>query len=210
MKWTMPLKSTWLYTDEIVEGFVISACVTRAQVGWIMTDLCISASFPGWLKVAKKLDGKGPMTSKWIPKPEGTEPEYEGITSRALTGIKLEALRREIAAGLIEDEPNEDERDPHAQNLLSALGSGKRVKTRDDLYYAQIADAYLYATMTTPDRNVYEHMAKELNRAPSTLKDAVKEARRRGLLTPPLKQGAPGGTLTRRAQRLLYPDRPGS
>jgi hypothetical protein len=76
-----------------------------------------------------------------------------------------------------------------------------RHSRRDDLFYAEIAAVYVDVARATK-RGIYQAMAALLPLAASSLADAVKEARKRELLTRPI-EGRSGGTLTPKAKELL-------
>jgi len=71
---------------------------------------------------------------------------------------------------------------------------------RPDLYYAELAKQYvdLLAESSTPTKD----LAQRLNYSPSSTRDLLHQARRRGLLSSPAT-GLAGGELTEKAKRLL-------
>jgi hypothetical protein len=76
---------------------------------------------------------------------------------------------------------------------------------RPDLFYVRVAARYveqLEAGSSTPTADV----AKGSNYSAAHVRDALHEARVRGLLTPPPSKGRPGGQLTTRAHELLKED----
>ncbi len=85
----------------------------------------------------------------------------------------------------------------------SDLQRGKRMGrvVRDDRWYAELAARYVVMSRRKPASPI-PVLANSLHLATSTVSDALGEARRRGLLTPP-PPGRPGGQLTDKALAIL-------
>jgi biotin operon repressor len=90
----------------------------------------------------------------------------------------------------------------------SGLGGGvvathlppKRMR-RDERFYAEMAAAYAEAVSAGNNRPV-DTIAEALGRSRNTVKDVIREARARGLLTQ-TTHGRAGGRLTAKARKLL-------
>jgi hypothetical protein len=95
--YTYPLgPGKWVYTDEQVFGFIVSAHIQQFAEGWIITDLAIAAAPPDWEKrIPPKKDR--PFVSSVLPKPDGITTPYGGIASGTLTSLRVEDLRRWVA-----------------------------------------------------------------------------------------------------------------
>jgi hypothetical protein len=78
----------------------------------------------------------------------------------------------------------------------------KRMR-RDERFYAEMAAAYAEAVSAGNNRPI-DTIAQALGRSRNTVKDVIREARARGLLTE-TTHGRAGGRLTARAKRLLKP-----
>jgi hypothetical protein len=76
----------------------------------------------------------------------------------------------------------------------------KRMR-RDERFYAEMAAAYAEAVSAGNNRPV-DAIAKALGRSRNTVKDVIREARARGLLTE-TTHGRAGGRLTSKAKKLL-------
>jgi hypothetical protein len=72
---------------------------------------------------------------------------------------------------------------------------------RDDRFYAEMAAAYAEAVAAGNNRPI-DTIAEALGRSRNTVKDVIREARARGLLTE-TTHGRAGGRLTAKAKRLL-------
>jgi hypothetical protein len=77
---------------------------------------------------------------------------------------------------------------------------------RPDTFYAKLADEYARAT-ERGSRQPVADLAKRHNTKKPRMRDMIREARERGLLTF-FAQGRPGGTLTQRGRELLKPPTP--
>ena len=89
-------------------------------------------------------------------------------------------------------------------SIDTALLESPKWSKRDDRFFAVIASDYLRAVKDPfRDKGVYEAMADHIALSRHTLKDCVKEARRRGILGPPPSRGVPGGELTKKAKQVL-------
>jgi predicted transcriptional regulator len=76
----------------------------------------------------------------------------------------------------------------------------KRMR-RDDRFYAEMAAAYAEVVAAGNNRPV-DTIAEALGRSRNTVKDVIREARARGLLSE-TTHGRAGGRLTAKAKRLL-------
>jgi transposase len=72
---------------------------------------------------------------------------------------------------------------------------------RDDRFYAEVAAAYAEAVAAGNNRPI-DTIADALGRSRNTVKDVIREARARGLLTE-TTHGRAGGRLTAKAKKLL-------
>ena len=77
---------------------------------------------------------------------------------------------------------------------------------RPDIFYARIAARYC-RILHAGRRNAVQIIASSIKQPESKVRDMVLQARKRGLLTRPPKQGRMGGQLTPKAERLLRPER---
>ncbi len=73
---------------------------------------------------------------------------------------------------------------------------------RPDAFYAEVASRYVDA-LDSGSRRPTADVAENLNYSAARVRDAVHEARERGLLSRPAAKGRPGGALTDRAKKLL-------
>ena len=121
-----------------------------------------------------------------------------GLTSPVLRRLSLTALRdalgkNNVSAGLLGSQgfdPDEDFR------RVRRPGRGGR----DDGFYAAWAQRYVAKCATT--RQPYPQLAEEWKYKAATIRDVIKEARERKLLTPN-SPGRAGGERTSKAKRLL-------
>lgn len=144
--------------------------------------------------------------------PDGAAPEG-GLTTRALRGIHLGRALEQAYVGLA-DAAGRDERRPDWLRLPmnyadEAIGAPRRPgrRGREDIFYAQVAAAYVDAVRQDRGRAVVV-TAQTLSERwggtyePTYVRDLLTVARRRELLTPPPK-GRAGGDLTDKARALL-------
>ena len=125
------------------------------------------------------------------------------MTAQALQKIRM----TDIWAKIREKLPDPDSIDDGAwRAFVAALREGEGRRRRRDLYfYANVAQLYVEAAAQR-QRRVYELMAEmmpELDLAPASLKDVVKEAKRLGLLEPSPRRGVAGGKLTAKGRKYL-------
>lgn len=93
--------------------------------------------------------------------------------------------------------------DPTVGDASGALATHlppKRMR-RDDRFYAEMAAAYAEAVAAGNNRPI-DTIAEALGRSRNTVKDVIREARARGLLTE-TTHGRAGGRLTAKAKKLL-------
>jgi hypothetical protein len=189
----------WVHVDDLVEDCLLDVQVAETDRGWVITDLCLSLAPPESVRDHIVYDEPGPRSSDFsVYEDEGTPPK--GITSKHLQQLKLQAIRIAVAESLAPDDFEDEEWARRAAELVESM-TGTKHRQRDDLYYATLAALYVEVTRTKK-RRIYDEMAKQVGYAPSTLADAIKEARRRGLLTTPI-EGRSGGKLTSKAKDLL-------
>jgi len=88
-----------------------------------------------------------------------------------------------------------------ADDLVGLIETGT---PRDDLHYATLARGYADVVSGGTTQNVYVEMkARGLDYSTSYLRDEIKEARRRKMLTKTPGRGRAGGRLTAKAERIL-------
>ena len=142
-------------------------------------------------------------------RPPGAVPDG-GVTARLLrrvpVGALLDRARQELtdihadAADFADQHPDTSAARAISDAALSfASRPGRR--GRPDVQFAQLADAYVRALGTGRPSPV-QMVAQALYISPDTARNALHEARRRGLLTRP-PPGRAGGQLTDKARRLL-------
>lgn len=156
--------------------------------------VCELPEYPGWrILVDVQADENGLALRRLVVEPAAEMPSG-GITTRLLrdlhTGELIAALRaaarqakRYVGVEVKIEKPNR---------------VGRR--GREDLYYAEVAAAYVDALGNTP--HAAAHVASANHLSPSQLRNLLTAARKRGLLTDAPK-GRPGGELTPLAKRLL-------
>lgn len=147
-----------------------------------------------------------PFRNEPSPMPQpGLGSEIRGIRLGDLSS-KAAKLLRSLAS--IDGDLRNDfifEVDLDFDELDEAFRGGReagRPVRRDDCWHANIAAAYV-ALVAQGERAVHQTLGLKLNYSVHTVRDAVKEARRRGLLNPPVGQGRAGGSLTAKARLLL-------
>jgi hypothetical protein len=197
--YTLPIREGfWMYTEELIDDFVISAHVQHFGEGWIITDLGVVPYTPDWQKRIKK--SGGPLVSSWLPKHEEGDEPFPGVTSGTLTSLRFDAVRKWVAEEILKKTGPREAPSTLQDDLAQTFRPGRRAR-RTPLLYAQMASFYLDVCQRTD--KVYEEMAKGLHLAPSTIRDIVKEARKQEMLTRPPGQGIRGGELTDKAKHLL-------
>lgn len=132
----------------------------------------------------------------------------QGLTARLVKQIPLGAHHKHAAAFMA----GLHRRGVVWPDVLAASGfTERRLATetpprttrpaRPDRFYATIARAYV-ARIAAGSRRPVADLATRLELDDSVVRDAIHEARMRGLLTPG-RQGVPGGQLTTRAKQVL-------
>jgi hypothetical protein len=130
-----------------------------------------------------------------------------GVTAGVVRNVQVGELRRELERHLADVREKWGDAVLEPEGLLGRHGLAKlaeeasRPAERDDAYFARIAARYVELvergnTRPTPV------LAAELGRLESYIAMAIRDARKRGLLTPTTR-GRAGGKLTPKAQRLL-------
>jgi hypothetical protein len=130
-----------------------------------------------------------------------------GLSSRLLRTLRLSlsgALWKRYRHQLLEL--------PGDQTWLSSyhgfsLGAGNQPKRpyrrgRPDIFYARLAQRYC-KLFDSGVRNPVQSIAGSIKESPSKVRDMILQARKRGLLTRPPKQGRMGGLLTPKAKIIL-------
>jgi hypothetical protein len=97
-------------------------------------------------------------------------------------------------------EPFVDAARGEMSGVLAAHLPPRRMR-RDERFYAEMAAAYAEAVSAGNNRPI-DTIAEALGRSRNTVKDVIREARARGLLTE-TTHGRAGGRLTAKAKRLL-------
>jgi hypothetical protein len=146
--------------------------------------------------------------------PRRVEPDVDcppvkyGVTARMLRRVPLGAHLRDAKESLATLEKT------HPKSLRPALvewglpvraerkPTARRAGGRTDLFYSQLAAAYV-ARLAAGSRRPIKDIARQRSKADSVIRDAVHEARERGLLTAGGRPGVPGGTLTPLAETIL-------
>jgi hypothetical protein len=127
-----------------------------------------------------------------------------GVTARLLRAIQLGADRRHAIARMRHLAEHDAAFFPFPKSdALSALMATRRRTRRaklEDLAVARVAQAYASAAKTTHRPNV--EIAKKFGVSPTRVRDLVREARIRSLLTPASSTQV-GGALTDKAITLL-------
>jgi hypothetical protein len=133
-----------------------------------------------------------------------------GITSRQLRGIRVRAYLRDMAAEVARfskaapDMARDygwwtKEASPTATVRIGGMRRGR--KGRSDAFYADIAREYT-AAVTRKSLRPIGDIARRRRISPGQVRDMVRQARKRGLLTL-TAPGVRGGILTERARALL-------
>ena len=202
--WVMktPMNQIWFVFEDLIKGYIVSVRVQDSYHGPVMTDLCISIAGPSVWRRSRNGE-RGPRLADWYLEPKKPGEQPPRVTAQALQKIRM----ADIWAKIREELPDPESIDDGAwRAFVAALREGEGRRRRRDLYfYANVAQLYLEAAAQT-QRGVYELMAKmapELDLAPASLKDVVKEAKRRGLLDPSPYPGVAGGKLTAKGLKHL-------
>lgn len=161
--------------------------------------------FPGQLNM---FSGPEPDEQTWArPIPD------RGLTARGLRQIPLGKHLRLAQKEAAQEERMFESAPPSFQRFAWPLERDRRrpgPKGWPDQHYAKIAAAYVDALAggsRRPVNDATEFLKKQgLPYSKDRIRDAVSEARRRGLLTP-AQRGRAGGRLTDRAQKLLEKER---
>ena len=130
-----------------------------------------------------------------LPAPDGNEKELSrGITSAVFRKVPVSEIADDARSmvPLVEAE--------HSRVALRRFADAAASRRRDDLYYAEVADAYVSVTVRG-DKNPIVTLALVGGINVDTMRVHVREARSRGLLTG--SAGRAGGELTERAIGLL-------
>lgn len=194
----------WVNFDDLVEDCLVDVCISETHRGWAITDLCISLAPPEPVRDQIEYEGVRPRLSHFAVYPFDTDETIRGITSKHLQAIKLDVIRQRIADHTEGDHTDDPEWTRRLRSITESMRAGRHIR-RDDLFYAEVAAVYVDVTRDTK-RRIYQAMADLLPLAASSLSDAVKEARKRELLTRPF-EGRAGGALTPKAIELLEGNR---
>ncbi len=190
----------WVHFDDLVEDCFVDVCIAETHRGWAITDLSISLAPPEPVRDQIDYEDMGPRLSHFAVYPIDSDETIRGITSKHLQAIKLDVVRQRIADDIDGEEMDDPAWTRRLEQISESMRTGRHSR-RDDLFYAEVAAVYVDVTRATK-RGIYQAMAALLPLAASSLADAVKEARKRELLTRPI-EGRSGGTLTPKAKELL-------
>jgi hypothetical protein len=163
----------------------------------------IPLRFEGWIAQITFVSQQG----AWVVERITVEPDDElpvgGITKRLLTRLPLAQAFDDLPER-VGERIREIERFVYLDELRRTPRPGRR--GRESLFYADVAAAYTEAC-----RRGSHHPVRDLAEVgpydEEQLRNALKKARQRGLLTDP-PPGRAGGELTRRAFALLAAARP--
>jgi hypothetical protein len=174
---------------------------------WVRSDI-VGRQLPAYLEIEATFRSvEGGLEIDDLRLSPGLAHPPGGLITDDLRLIRLNELARAALARIIKGE--KVQRDPtglFSRNLPRAPKNwAKTLKTRpgragrEDIDYARIAERYIaHLTNATP----VVVLADELKIGVSQTRNLLYEARRRGLLTAAPK-GKPGGSLTRKAIKLL-------
>ena len=200
----IPKRRLWLYDHESVPGYTLSIRYQETYHGPVITDLCISVSEPPEWRAARSSDAPGPWLNEfyYAPTTPGVSPRE--VTIQALQSIRMADILEAVRKALPEPEQMDD---LGWREFVAAIREGGRRGRRDDHFFAAVAALYLEVAAEM-QRGVYDEMAErapELELAPASLRDVVKEAKRRGFIRPltSAKRGQAGGALTDKARKYL-------
>jgi hypothetical protein len=136
--------------------------------------------------------------------PAGDSIPAGGVTASTLRRLQIGELRKalEAQARHLSGQLGEQSSELLGQHGLAELAhEASAPAARDDRYFARIAARYA-ELVAEGNKRPTPVLAGELGRPESYVTFAVRDARKRGLLTPTTK-GRAGGRLTPKARRLL-------
>jgi hypothetical protein len=130
-----------------------------------------------------------------------------GLSARLLRTLKFTLPRRELRrlAEIVQKHPVVYEGRFQSSPFLATEAQASRreyLKGRQDSFYAEIAKQYCKLAGSHV-KNPIQVIAKSRSLSPSKVRDMIFQARKRGLLTKPPKQGRMGGELTLKCIALL-------
>ena len=192
----------WVYDHESVPGYTLSIRYQETYHGPLITDLCISVSEPPELRAARSSDEPGPWLAEFYLEPTTPGVVPREVTIQALQSIRMADILEAVRKALPEPEQIDD---TGWREFVAAIREGDRPRRRDEHFYAAVAALYVEVAAEM-QRGVYDEMAErapELRLAPASLRDVVKEAKRRGFIRPAAKRGQAGGVLTDKARKYL-------
>jgi len=172
------------------------ACAMRVQGhdAWIVEATFHVASSLGVQLVALKVSPISLLPS----------PPVAALSTEVIRGVRFGDLYQRIREFL----PHASALGIHVDADPAALQGTKRPGRRGTPDSEYVWDAARYAELVRTTRSPTQALADELHISQSTARDRIHEARSRDLLTP-TKQGVKGGTLTKKAIRLLSELGPG-
>ena len=128
-----------------------------------------------------------------------------GLSARLLRSLRLSIPRRLLKeAGEFERKYPMQHREQILSNPLLNAAPPKREyrRGRPNLFYAELAERYVTLWFSGV-RKPLQVIAKERKQPAAKVRDMISQARKRGLLTKPPKQGSMGGQLTAQCLALL-------
>jgi hypothetical protein len=127
----------------------------------------------------------------------------EGITTAVLRNVRLDEARRIFAAEARAMHTRSDDwLASEGRTLRREAARNPRRGGRSDEFYARIARLYV-AEVEHGEPAPLTALGRRLGRSTTYVREALREARNRELLTPPPAGRRAGGTLTRKAETLL-------
>jgi hypothetical protein len=160
----------------------------------------------GELRIFPATDEKDRLPGRWPAEIEGLAATRVvprgGLTARLVRTARFDDVNTFIRSALDELRRRGFALEPWKGVVAAAPPAPKRAGRRGlpDVEYAKVAAAYV---ARIGQRNPVEEVAREMHYSHQRIREMLRTARRRGLLTDPPRRGRAGGDLTDRARRLL-------
>jgi hypothetical protein len=178
------------------DWFVYGYFVESETGGPMLAEIRV---FPAQVKDEK---GRGLPIGRWSGHPSAVDHLESGLTARLLRTVSIRQLESKLQDELSRQDPDEPLLGPMARGARKALLPERTGRAgREDSYYAQWAAHYVEQIRGGNTKPIAT-LAKRFNLKESQVRDLVRRARERELLTAG-SQGRPGGELTDKGRSAL-------